>query len=54
MMLKTFGLYGISVLNAIRAFSATPFSRVLQLLEFFISAQEAEGRRDFSDASKCA
>ena len=34
MMLKTFGMYGIFVLNAIRAFSATLFSRVLQLFEF--------------------
>ena len=52
MMLKTFGLYGIFVLDAIRAFSATPFSKVLRLLEFFISVQE--GRRDFSDTLKGA
>ena len=36
MMLKTVGLYGIFVINAIRAFSVTPFSRVLRLLDFLL------------------
>ena len=36
MMLKTFGLHCIFVLNAMRAFSATPFSRIFAVTPIFV------------------
>ena len=36
MMLKTFGLHCIFELNAMRAFSATPFSRVFAVTLIFV------------------
>ena len=36
MMLKTFGFHCIFVLNSMRAFSATPFSRVFAVTLIFV------------------